>query len=325
MRKAGIAFLTAIGREMGITPVVSEPKDHFVERVILSAGAKWMLTAVHNGGGKTSIESIKAITSDKIGSYLEIVDDMLSLDVVQTVNSIYDILLANGMFYHEQFYVRPVRNRTIDIGSVSLIRGLLPEENVRFSGLVPYVFGGGDESLADAFMLWQRDGEETIKSAWNHCAILDRPIEISEYLRAVHFEKERYYDIKRIDQAEFTMGRIRKNDGSGVDHYMIHGEEVRRFTDDYVNASVHEYVRLAIVNGQKKQGALAAVGKHLVKLQLGYLLPKPDLRFLKFVSWPESLNTLEKPGFRVSLSPRVWPLVRDRLNFLGFAVEEQNE
>lgn len=320
-----MSFLTAMGRDMGMPPANNETKDHYVERVILSAGAKWMLTAVHNGEGKTSIESIKSVTREKIESYLEIVDYLLPPDVMQVVNYLYDTLLANGMFYHEQFYVRPVQNRTIGIGTVSFIRGLLPDENVRLSGMAPFIPGGGEASLANEFMLWQRDGEETIRSAWNRCAPFDLPAGAGEYLRAVHLEKERYYDIKRHDQAKYTMGRIRKNDGSGVDHYMIQGEETRRFPDDYVKASIHEYVRLAIVNGQRKQRVVAGVGKHLVNLQLGYLLPKPDMRFLKFVSWPESLDQIDKPAFWVCLSPQVWPVVRDRLNFLGFAVEEQHE
>jgi len=92
-----------------------------------------------------------------------------------------------------------------------------------------------------------------------------------------------------------------------------------------VKASVHGYVMLAVVNGRKKQKAVARIGGELVLLELGYLLPKPDTRFLRFVSWPYNLETIADQRFRFCLHPRVWPVVRDRLEFLGFAVEEQYE
>ena len=106
---------------------------------------------------------------------------------------------------------------------------------------------------------------------------------------------------------------------------MIKGNEIRRLTDDYVSASVQAYAALAIVNRQRKQSALAKISKELVELELGYLLPGPDARFLRFVSWPGSLHIVPNASFKVSLHPWIWPIIRDRLNFLGFAVEERYE
>ena len=320
-----IRFLFAIGQDMNILPGKGEAQDHYVERVILSAGAKWMLTAVHNEEEKVSIDRIKKTAQEKIESYLEIACFPSSLDIQTIVNCLYDTLLANGMFYHEQFNVRPVRNREIGISDISFIRGLLPEENAYFSGMAPYLPGGGSADLADEFMLWRRNGEETIRSAWKHSSPQNGNVTIGEYLRVDHQAYQKYYDTQRHDQADLTLGRTRKIDAHGFDYYLIRGNEVRRFTDDYVHASVHAYVTLAIVNGQRKQNAFAKVGRDLVELEVGYLLPGPDARFLQFVSWPESLQTIASSRFKVSLHPRIWPVVRDRLNFLGFAVEEQHE
>ena len=41
-------FFFEIGKDLGILPGKQETEDHYLERVILSAGAKWMLTAVYN-------------------------------------------------------------------------------------------------------------------------------------------------------------------------------------------------------------------------------------------------------------------------------------
>ena len=320
-----IRFLFTIGQDMNILPGKGETEDHYVERVILSASARWMLTAIHNGEDKVSVESVKRMAQEKIESYLEIVDHPSSIDVQTVVNCLYDTLLTNGMFYHEQYNVRPVRKREIGIGDVSFIRGLRPEENVHFSGMAPYILGGGNADFADEFMLWKRNREETIQSAWKHSSPQDGQIVIGEYLRADHQMYQKYYDTRRHDQAEFTLGRTRKSDVHGFEYYLIRGNEIRRLTDDYVYASVHAYVTLAIVNGQRKQSVLAKVGRNLVDLEIGYLLPEPDARFLRFVSWPDNLQSISSSRFMISMHPRIWPVVRDRLNFLGFAVEEQHE
>lgn len=320
-----IKFLLKIGQDMNILPGTGETGAQYVERVILSAGAKWMMTAVHNREGKVSIDTIKKTAYEKISNYLEIVDYSTPIDVQAVVNYLYDSLLANGMFYHEPNNVRPVRNREIGVGNISLIRGLLPEENVSFSGMAPYILGGGDANLAEEFLLWQKNREETIRSAWLHSSPQDIHVTINEYLRVDHQMYQKYYDTRRQDHSGFTIGRNRKSDKFGFDYYLIRGNEIRRLTDDYIRASIHTYVALAIVNDHRKQMAFAKVGKDLVELEVGYMLPGPDARFLRFVSWPESLRSISTPGFNVNLHPWMWPVVRERLNFLGFAVEEQHE
>ena len=324
-RGKSIRLLSIIGQDMNILPGNGETEDHYAERVILSAGAKWMLTAVHNEEEKVSVESIRKTAQEKIESYLEITDFQTAFDVQEIVNYIYDIMLTNGMFYHEQYNVRPIPAREIGIGGVSFIRGLRPEENVYFSSMAPYVPGGGEASLAEEFMLWNRNGEETLRSAWLHSSPQESRTEISEYLRVDHRELQTFYDRQRRDQAELTLGRTRKSDMQSYDYYMIRGKEIRRLTDNYVNAAIHSYAAIAIVNRQRKQKAVATISKRLVRLEMGYLLPKPDLRFLKYVAWPESLRELKRQGFRFSLQPHIWPIIKERLTFLGFAVEERYE
>lgn len=321
----GAEFMLAMGRDMGILPGKKETEDHFMERVILSAGAKWMLTAVHNETGKVSIERIKKTAQEKIESFLKIAHFEEPPDVQMIINSMYDMLLENGMFYHEQFYVRPVRHREIQIGDATFIRGLLPEEQACFSGMAPFWPGGGNGSLADEFMLWPKDGEETVRTAWIRSSPQAGDTEIEEYLVADHQKYQRYYDVRRRDQAEITLGRTRRSDTHGYEYYMIRDGEIRRLTDDYVNATVHAYVTLAIVNGQRKQEAHAKISRELAEVEIGYPLPKPDARFLRFVSWPETLQNLPESRFKVSLHPQMWPVIRDRLSFLGFEVEEQYE
>ena len=192
--KKGSKFLLSVGRDMNVLPGKWETEDHYLERVILSAGSKWMLTAIYNGEERVTVESIRRVAQEKISNYLEIAGYSSPPDVQSIVNCLYDTLLANGMFYHEQYHVRPVNKREIGIGNISFIRGLLPEEKARFSGMAPYVPGGGTTDLAEEFMLWNRSGTETIQSAWKHSSPQNGETVIGEYLRADYRRAQKYFD-----------------------------------------------------------------------------------------------------------------------------------
>ncbi len=321
----GFKLMQTIGRDISIFPGKEETKDHYMDRVILSAGAAWMLTAVHNQAGKVSVESIKETAREKIAEYLKIAGRDTMPDIQLIVNCLYQTLLNNGMFYHEPHNVRPARHGEIALRGISIIRGLLPEEKVSFAGMAPYVTGYGDADPAECFMLWDRDAEETIRSAWKHSSPQEDTVKIDQYLRIKHKPFEEYYDYKRRDEAECTLGRSKKTEGFGYDYFILRGRQARRLTDDYINAYVHDYLRIAIVNGEEKQVIHAKLTDNLVEVRISYKLPIPEERFLRFISWPEDNNKLKDPIYNISLHPRVWPVVKERMEYLGYRVEEQHE
>lgn len=314
-----------MGQDMNILPDASENAQQYAERVILSAAAKWMLTAVHGGFPKASVKSIRSKAFDKLESFLGIVDYQENLDVKVVVDCLYDTLLDNGMFYHEPEYVWPVEHMQVGLGDISLVRGIIPEEEVWFGGVAPYVVVKENCDLANEFMLWPRNGEETIRMAWKYSSPQSSDTRIEEYLRINHQEYRMYYIDHREDQAEITMGRNRMNDAYGYSYYLIRGNEIRRMTDDYINASIHQYVRLAIMNGNNRRKVKASIGTNLVKIEIGYYLPDPDARFLRLVSWPLKLQMMKETNFGAYVHPLIWPVIKERLCFLGYAVEESHE
>ena len=321
----GYNLIRTIGQDMCVLPGVSEDRLHYAERVILSAVSKWMLIAVHGGYPKASVKSVRSKVYDKLENFLKIIGHPECPDLQTVIDSIYDTLAANGMFNHEPDYVRPAVHKDIGFGDISVIRGLLPEEKAGFSGMAPYTLDKGDSNIADEFMLWSLNGEETIRNAWQHSSIQNGQVKIEEYMRLTSVKYQQYYSQLKDENTEYILGRTRKTETYGYSYYLIRNGEIRRMTDDFVNASVHQYVRLAIMNKRKKQRAAARIDRNLVRLEIEYYLPSPDARFLRLVSWPEDLQKIGETSFFAQLHPVVWPSVKERLVFLGYAVEETYE
>ena len=324
VRNVSLQFILAMGKSMNIYAAPSESEKQYLERIILSAVSKWMLTAVYNGYPRVSVKSIRTKAGEKMEAYLNIIG-YKDLDIQTFLDNIYDTLLENGMFFHEPDYVWPVPHRDIGFGDCSIVRGMLPEENVSFSGMAPFVVGDGTSNLSNDFMLWSKNGEETIRTAWNRSSLQSEKTEISEYLKLNPTEHSQYYSFKRNDQADITMGRAARNDTHGYNYFLIRNKEIRRMPDDYINASIHQYVRLAIVNQHNQRSVYAIISSNLVKIQIGYYLPVPDARLLRLISWPVSLQQFNETNFHAQMHPSLWPAMKERLRFLGYAVEEKHE
>ena len=316
------AFWQDAGKQMGIWKDRSENDLSFCCRVMLSALSKWMLTAIGGAEQPISIVTIQQVVEEKLAGYLKLLptDSPIRLDAIG--ETIYRLLLENGAFYHLQYNVRPAAHKLIGCGDAALIRGLIPEENAYFSGLAPFVPESlTDGNLTDEFMLWPLDGAKTIELVWRRSAPVDNSIYLEEYLDLERTDG-RYYVARRNPNWSFTLARNRNpGDFSNYEYYIIIGEEIRHIPSDYVDISTHEYVRLAMMNKVKRQTVTASIREHIVTVEFGYLLPAPDLRLMRFISWPVNIEDM-KNAFGFMLHPAVWPGVKDRLISLGYEVHE---
>lgn len=318
-------FWQEAGKQMGILKDRSETDLSFCCRVMLSALSKWTLTAVGGAEQSVSIMRIQQVIEKKLNSYLKMLptDTPIQLDGIG--DTIYQLLLENGAFYHLQYNVRPVARRMIGCGDVSIIRGFIPEENAYFSGLAPFIQKSStEENLTDGFMLWPLNGSETIDLVWRRSTPVDNRINLEEYLNLERVSG-RYYTSRKNPDWPFTLARSRQpGNYSSHENYIIIGEEIRYISSDYVDASIHEYVRLAMMNKIKGQAVNASIREHIVTVEFGYLLPSPDLRLIRFISWPVDIADM-KNAFRFRLHPAIWPGVKNRLISLGYEVHENHD
>ena len=319
------AFWQEAGKQMGILKDRSETDLSFCCRVMLSALSKWTLTAVGGAEQSVSIMKIQQVIEEKLTGYLKLLPIDSPIQLVGIGDTIYQLLLENGAFYHLQYNVRPVAHRLIGCGDVSLIRGFIPEENAYFSGLAPFIQESSTEgNLTDDFMLWPLNGSETIDLVWRRSTPVDNSINLEEYLN-LERTGGRYYTGRRNPDWPFTLARSRQpGNYSSHENYIIIGKEIRHIPSDYVDASIHEYVRLAMMNKVKRQAMTATIREHIVTVEFGYLLPAPDLRLIRFVSWPVDIVDM-KNAFRFILHPAIWPGVKNRLISLGYEVHENHD
>lgn len=325
MNSGTTAFWQATGRSMGIYKDRTETGLSFCCRVMFSALSKWALTTVGGPNDSVSIVRVQQVLEEKLSCYLKLLptNDTICLDEV--VADIYQLLLENGAFYHKQYNVRPTPHKLIRCKNVSLIRGLVPEEKVCFSGLAPYIIESVESnSLSDEFMLWPLSGAETLDLVWRRSTRVDSEINLEEYLN-VDRTGGRYYTSKKKPNWSFSLARNRQPGNMySFDYYIIMGNEIRHFPNDYLEASIHDYVRLAMMNRYKKQTVTATIKEQTVSVDFGYMLPAPDLRLIRYVSWPVNINDLRN-AFSFTLQPAVWPTIKERLTSLGYEVNETHD
>ena len=128
-----------IGDDLKIPRGRDESEEFYAWRVMLAATSDWLQTAVYADDGRPSVERVKKTALRKLSQYRDVCGHVDALEETDAVEYIYEALLQNGAFLHTSMRVWPAPHRLIGWGSASIVRGMLPEENVCFSGLAPFV------------------------------------------------------------------------------------------------------------------------------------------------------------------------------------------
>lgn len=317
------AFWQESGESMGIVKGRAETELSFCCRVMLSALSKWALTVAGGPAHTVSIARIQQVLEEKLADYLKLLppNDPIRPDGI--TEAIYERLLQNGAFYHLPYSVRPAPHKFIKFGDVSLIRGLMPEEDARFSGLAPYVPRSTEEgNWADDFMLWPLSGSQTLDLVWKRSIRVQDSAAMEAYLN-VERTGGGYYVSRKDPNWPFTLARKgQPGNPHSYDYYMLMGNEIRRIPDDYREASIQDYVRLAMMNKVSRQIITASITENIISVELGYMLPAPELRFVRYVSWPANIAD-HKNAFRFIFHPAVWSAIKERFTTLGYEVHEK--
>lgn len=317
-------FYDKLGINLDIPKAPWESKAQFSHRLILSSAAAWMMTTVYAWGEPVSVDRVKAVARSKAKAMAEISGNMSNIDIPALVDYIYEQLLANGAFYHMPYNLKPVPHRLINAGIIALIRGMLPEEDVHFSGIAPFNMTKdvGENNVVEAFDLPEATPELMLQQVWKYLAPCGIPAS-SEFLNVNRRAGSPYYVNKRQTSDDITLARESQGINQYV-YYLIKGDEAKRLNDDLTDVHVQDYCRLAIMNAHQRQPITATIGKQLVRIQIGYLLPAPELRFLRYISWPETLLEYDHP-WCFFIRPQLWPMLKERFEFLKYIVEEKNE
>lgn len=317
-------YLEQIGASLSIVKAPTEAQEDYYRRIAYSAIADWMHTAVFVGGDATSLVQLKGIAAAKVRMLKELSPKILTYNADELIDYIYTIMLDNGVFLHRNYYVRPAPHRLIGNDSYAIVRGMLPEEHVSFSGLAPYVKQRTAPcDIYAAFGLPEIPPEKITEQLWKRAIPVSANTRISEYLNTARKDKQPYYCSAPAERAGMLYGRTRRNDLQ-YDYYLVLGDEIRRLSEDHMSVSWHDYGRLYLMSAAQSLAVSSVFdGAGLVHVSFSFHLPQPDLRFLQYLAWPYKGAELNDV-WSFSLHGDLWPIVKERLEFLRYKVVEKH-
>lgn len=317
-------YLEQIGASLAIEKAPKETPEDYYRRVAYSAIADWMQTTVFIGNDATSIAQLKNIAVAKVRMIQELSPGVLTCDADELVEHLYTILRDNGVFLHRNYYVRPAPHRLIGNDSYAIVRGMYPEEHVSFSGLAPYINQRTAPcDICAAFGLPVITPETITEQLWKHGIPVSSNTPIGEYLNTARKDKQPYYRSAPPEKSGMLYGRTRRNDFQ-YDYFLVSDNQFRRLSEDHVNVSWHEYGRLHLMTVKQVQTVSAIFdGNGLVHVHFSFHLPQPDLRFLQYLAWPYK-NAMLDDAWNFSIHSDVWPIVKERIEFLKYKVVEKH-
>lgn len=320
-----IDFFERLGRYMGIMQSPYETRDHYSHRLMFSAASAWMQTCIYTPSKDEVVSevSVKTIVRKKMHEMQEIARTENKFDPAALTDYVYEVLLDNGAFYKTPYRMRPAPHRLIGCEHAALVRGMYPDEDVQWSGMAPFVKNNVDDSeVYEAFSLPGENPDILLQQTWRRLPS-EEDVRIEEYLNINRKISEPYYIRNGSSFPSLTMGRNRR-DPDHYDYYLVRGSEIRRLTDDMQVSRMHEYCRLAIMTKHQAQYVKTVVNSSLVNVEIGYWLPQPELRFLRYIAWPDPIIDL-KQGWNYTIHPELWPTFKKRMQFLNYSVEESHE
>lgn len=315
-------YLERLGGMIGLRKGNKESAKAYQRRILLSVVSDWMQTAVHTGEEMTSVVHVKQVGMEKLHAFQELGCLDSTFDIQALVAYVYDTLLENGAFLHRSHNVRPAPHRLIGDDAIAIVRGMCPEELVRFSGLAPYVKQRvAPCAVEGAFDLPMTSPEQITTMLWKHGIPVSRDIRVDEYLNTERSSRGQYY-IPRPPKAKGLLYGYAYNPDGQHDFYLISETEAKRISPDYILLHYHEYARLFLMTQNQSQNVYARFdGNSLVYLEFNFHLPDPDLRFLRYIAWPNKGDVLDD-AWNFSISCDLWPLLKTRLEFLDYKVVE---
>lgn len=317
-------YLKQIGNSLGVEKAPSESLEDYYRRVVYSAIADWMQTSAFIGGETTSIVQLKSVVSAKVRMIQDLSPSLLTYGADELVEHILGIMLENGVFLHRNYYVRPAPHRLIGNEKYAIIRGMCPEERVYFSGLAPFIEQRTSPcNIFAAFGLPDLSPEIITEQLWKRASPVSANVHINEYLNTTRKDKQPYYRSAPPEKNGMLYGRTRRNDYQ-YDYFLLSGDEIRRLSEDHVTVSWHEYGRLHLMTEKQEQTVSVMYdGTGLVHVRFSFHLPQPDLRFLQYLAWPYKDAMLDDV-WNFSLHSDLWPIVKERIEFLRYKVVEKH-
>ncbi len=302
------AILLDIATRLGMEWASFETEEAYRSRLMASAASAWLLSLTESGDW-VGVKSLQETVTHKLSLLFE-------SDASATVSRVLKTLMENGFLLRKQEHVAACETLMLQMGEVSMIRGHHLSKTCFFSGACAFEPGRQGEKKTWTSRLDLPDPREDYLSLLFERGIPEKnTVFAMEYL---NYDKAGFwmYDVRLPAWSGPFLGVTRDLKGNDL-HCVIQNGEIRRIPDLLDTDDLHSYARHQVM--RKHAPVIRAEhAKQLVRFSFAMELPRPEMRFLYLVAWPEA----GAGEYTFSVHSEVWPIVEKRLKALSFKIDQ---
>lgn len=325
-----------IARKYKIAKGKSETELSFIYRNIYTVcalmGYASLLDEVNED--KVSIVHVKSRIKNVLNAYLEIYPDLTELfkDRRQIFEDfIVNLMIATSTIYHSPYHVSKSILKTAAVGNIIFQRGIDPEDIDCISGVGFYSINHNGTStsldaLKELYGIENIDIDTKLKQVISmaHWSVISEHDPDLEYLNISPCKRQKYWISHADKNAEILLART--TDQSTREYYLYknnkNSPEISKIAPWMIKDGATKQLARAIL---KKYGTLPPINYEfdgdVVKVEIGYMLPKTEANMLMLFSWPCVPNRINNVFSRV-MNKDIFMVFKELLSSQGYTFEE---
>lgn len=328
----GNDLLLEIAQRYNICKGDQEPEEEWKARVVYSICGMMAYASLWDLEETVSLVHLKGRIRNILSGYQSIYPELVScfpLNSKELEDEISELFSKTGIVYHRPIRVSPSMRHEEHCKGIVFQRGIAIDHISCVSGIGFYAKGNGETDLKGVKTMFGLEQDplsevwrKTLSNAvWVRSEVLESRV---EYLRLKPPYSNGYWESKPDTTGSVSM--LRTGEKGSYLYYLY------RFIDKTLEISplpgwkVEDYQYRSLscaclsIYGTLPPIDYVTDGK-LVHLRLNYLLPPPEMWFLKLYSWPEACRVLPC-DFRRKLSSEVFEVIKEILSSEGYVLKE---
>ena len=334
-------LITSIAKQLNIPQSAG---SEWICQVVYSVAGQMALASLwdHREDGDTiSIQHFKKRIAQIFDAYERMypkVSYLLPEDKSVLIDTMYDIYLRNGYFYHTSHQISPAAPATACYQGITLYRGSSPDAKLLMSGLGFYSVQktNSDRTITQMFGLQEQSFESYLQEMLDYGEW--EPIqwpENTDFLQLDPPFTRSYWQQKPNKDERISIARYGTPNQIYVFYRFFDGQYQQkqipewRIRDYFSNeAGYGEYRRIAIAL-LKQYGSLpdivAKPSGDLMEVSTGYRLPPSEEAFFRLFSWPVRYEFSAKlpPVFTRKMTRQIYPMFKHTLESIGYRFVEE--
>lgn len=332
-------LFTEIAEEFSIPRNPGEERNNWYVRLIYSLSARMGYASLwdfEETEQHCSIQHFKNRISNIFKSYLAMCPEVRNLyesagqqPCNQITEFIYNIYLDTGNMYHSNYSVYPVIPKAAQLGAVILTRGMPVDMKQYVSGAGTYVRGSISIETCDVMDMFQLD-RGWLPDVWSKIQSQIVQWHQLQNVRGIEYLNE---DVKNgtrkgywipgpVKHEDVSLARI-KTEGQPL--FYFYKRTGREFLFSQIPSSLSMNIRLLQCACLSYKGNLPDIRYKVlgqdVLLNLGYILPFAEQKWILLYSWPRTLNHIDSNFTRV-MNRDVFNGMRSVLEPMGVRFKE---